>query len=267
MFNLTDRVGAIIICRLKSLRLPRKALLHIGGQTVLHRCLSQCRESILVGENVILATSTNSQDDELVASFTRLKDLDKNLASTKIFRGSEDNVVNRLIVAAELHNIKHIVRVTGDSPFVSSELMDLLITHHMETDSDYTALNNYALGLQSEVISLSSLKKLSRLLDVSNSEFLTLYYKHNPSIFKTSYIECPYEFVEEIRFNLDYPEDYVFLNEVHYAAYGLSNLHKTVHIKELVDCVKKNPELVNLNQHKQRAYQDIDVQEFIIRGS
>lgn len=265
MYSSQDRVGIVVVCRLKSVRLPKKALLHIGGYTVLHRCFSQCVQSGIEPHRIVLATSTHEQDDELVDAFRQLQLDDCYLTHCKHFRGSEDNVAERIIAAANMLGLRHIVRVTGDSPFVSYELMKTLIDSHIEHEADYTAFKNCALGLQSEVISLSSLHKLHKSIDTSKSEFLTLYYRHNPTIFKTLYLDCPVKIAEGARFNLDYPEDYVFLNEVYTKTYSFVEKQRDIRVGRIAKCVNDNPDLLILNKHKFPVYKDVDVQEFILR--
>ncbi|MBK7666214.1 MAG: hypothetical protein IPJ32_02055 [Sphingobacteriaceae bacterium] len=61
-------------------------------------------------ENIVVATTTNSNDDitEAIA----------NECDVKCFRGDEQDVMKRYIDAAEHFNIENIVRVGGDDPLI-----------------------------------------------------------------------------------------------------------------------------------------------------
>ena len=57
--------------------------------------------------------------------------------------------------------------MTGDSPVVSFELIDLLVWSHINNNSDFTYNENLPLGTRSEIISVNSLAYLFKKTDTS----------------------------------------------------------------------------------------------------
>ena len=57
-----QKIVAIIQCRLGSSRLPAKAMLDLGGKTLLERTIKSIRSSSLLDE-IWVATSTGRSDD------------------------------------------------------------------------------------------------------------------------------------------------------------------------------------------------------------
>ncbi len=62
--NKSPKIAIVVNCRLKSTRLPRKALLPINGVTLIERCLINCL-AVPEADSVVLATSDLPQDDPL----------------------------------------------------------------------------------------------------------------------------------------------------------------------------------------------------------
>ena len=103
--NKEQKICALIAVRMKSKRLPKKALVDIDGYTAIERVVNNLKPSKYIDE-IILATTTNKEDDAI-----------EELAKKRgllFFRGNEDNVVKRFIDAAEKFNADIVVRVTGD---------------------------------------------------------------------------------------------------------------------------------------------------------
>ncbi len=101
------RAGVIIQARLNSSRLPAKALLDVGGVTLLSRVINRMT---LTGLPIVVATS-KAADDDLIEH--------EALSNTgvTVFRGSLENVRNRFYLCAMENDFDVIVRVTADNPF------------------------------------------------------------------------------------------------------------------------------------------------------
>ena len=108
-------IGAIILARLTSSRLPAKGLRDIAGKKLLQHIvdgLYTCR----CLDKVIVATSSQSDDDEIETFCNRNGIL--------CFRGSLENVAERFLGAARFYDLTHAVRINGDNLFVNPELVD-----------------------------------------------------------------------------------------------------------------------------------------------
>jgi len=141
--------GVIVVCRMKSKRLPNKALLKLNGIPAIERCLLNTKVSKL-STLTVLATSTLPEDKKLKNHTLSGK--------VKFFQGSEDDLASRMLDAAELYGLDIIIRVTGDSPLISYELIDFLLESHFRKGADFSYFKDAPLGAKPEVITSKPLK-------------------------------------------------------------------------------------------------------------
>jgi len=87
---------------MSSIRLPGKVLMEIEGKPMLSHVINQTISANLI-DDVIIATSTNSSDEPIIAF------CEKN--NVKYFRGSEKNVLDRYFKCAQKFSCEHIIRV------------------------------------------------------------------------------------------------------------------------------------------------------------
>ena len=234
------KVGNVVLCRMHSKRLPKKAILPLGTLSAIERCIKQCQNS--KSDITILASSSNAED----AILSEYADI----TSVPFFKGSEDDVAQRILSAAEEYELDIIVRVTGDSPFISYELIDYLVNSHCQNCSDYSYYDNASLGTRPEAFSTSALKKLIRMIDTSKySEYLSLFFKNNAKYFNTNIVQAPNELSGNFRLNLDYPEDYDLLSKLSEMT-GIPPVPLTM----INDIMNKNIELSNINSKVKPVY-------------
>jgi N,N'-diacetyllegionaminate synthase len=226
--------GIIILCRLHSKRLPNKALLPLGNSTIIDKCVLNCLESN--SAPVIVATSTNFQDDALASHICMFH------KDCEVFRGSEIDVAQRMLDAADKYGWDTIVRVTGDSPFISFEL----IRHLFQCAQvfDYIYLTNACLGTKPEIMSVSALRKIISEFDSSKSEYLTYYFKNNPDMFHSISIDTPQGLCGDYRLNVDYPEDYELAKSIYKY---VRNDNQCVSLPEVIEIVERY-KLYNINK-------------------
>ena len=111
-----DRVVAIIPARYGSTRLPGKALLDIGGKSLIQRVYERAREATLV-ERVIVAT-----DDPRIAKAVEAFGGEAVMTSPEHRSGTD-----RVAEAAHLTGGEIIVNVQGDEPFIPTAVIDGVI--------------------------------------------------------------------------------------------------------------------------------------------
>ena len=248
------KVAILIAVRMKSTRLPKKAIVKIEDQTLIEHIIDRvkiCKNADIV----ILCTSTNKEDEILIEIAKKKKIL--------YFLGSENDVMQRFLDAANMVKANIIVRVTGDNPLTSPYFIDKAILHHIKTKADYTYSKELPQGTKGEVISISALKKAHDLAEDPNySEYMTWYFIYNPHIFKIE--EVP---VEEwmkrpnYRLTVDYPEDLKLIREIYRRLYIPG---KIIHLKEVIKLLDNNPELLKINTNiknkKTVGVKDINVE-------
>ena len=244
------KIAVFVPVRLKSKRLELKALELIGKQESIKWCLYN---SLRIKPNidVFLLTSYLKQDDKLV----ELK-LNKKI---KIFRGHPTNIIKRFVDAAEKNNIKTIIRVTGDNPFISKEIMKFLLKSHIEKNADFTAAKKYSVGTSGEIIEVKMLKfLLKNLKDFTYTEYLTMFFLDNPEIFNLNVVNLPKKFIRSYRLTLDYKKDLDMLNELYKKSkeikkeLNLNNIFYILDKYKYINRINKNLKLLYISKKFRR---------------
>lgn len=247
------RIGNFVGCRMHSTRLPKKALLDINGRPSIERCLINAKASKLT-DMTVLATSTH-KDDGVLAGHTLGGEI-------KFFRGAETDLVARILDTATEFGLDIIVRVTGDRPLISYELIDYLIESHLREGAEFSCFKNVPLGINPEVINVSALKRLKELVNTEeHSEYLTTFFKNNPNHFQINEIEPPEEFRHpQYRLVLDHPEDLEMFREIYKR---LDIKDEPVSLSKVFDLLSKDPSVATINSNIKPRYVDNEFAEYL----
>ena len=172
-------IGIIIQARMGSTRLPAKVLKRIGNKNLLEHILFRLSQ-LEQNTKIVIATTTLEKDD-VIEKFCK-----KN--SINIFRGSESNVLERYYLCAKNNNFEHIVRLTGDNPFVDIEELDNLITFHLNTKADYSrSFSSLPKGVGAEIFTFEAMKQSYILgLNSNHKEHVNEYIEENEEKFTIS---------------------------------------------------------------------------------
>ena len=130
MYNNKGKICATIEARMTSSRLPGKVLMEFCGKSDLEHIIDRLRRSKLVDE-VVVATTINLQDDPIIALCEKV--------GCKYYRGSEDDVLLRVLEAAKSVNAEYIVEITGDCPVIDWRHVDNLIKMFFMGEYDYAS--------------------------------------------------------------------------------------------------------------------------------
>lgn len=172
------RTGVIIQARINSSRLPGKALLPLpqqGGQTILEHIIAKAR-AVVPAPEVILATSTNPENN-LLGETARKNHI-------HFFQGDEADVLGRFYHAAQFHGLQTIVRLTGDNPFIDSQLLSQTLLEHHQVGAAYTSTTGLPLGTNLEIFSFPALEQAYRQASLpEHREHVTPYIRLNPGLF------------------------------------------------------------------------------------
>ena len=199
-------IVCIIQARTTSTRLPNKVLLPLpygSNTTVLEQVINRVRKSKLVN-NIVVATTINKTDDKIEQLCDEMGII--------ISRGSEDNVLERYYNAAKDNNAGVVIRITSDCPFVDWEIIDKVISKHMEEKNDYTSNVlelTYPDGIDVEVFNFNVLEEAYlNATEIIEKEHVTPYiYKTKKDKFKISCLQYK-ENYSHIRITLDTEQDY-----------------------------------------------------------
>jgi len=145
------KVVAIVQARMGSTRLPSKVMMTIGGVPMIELLLSRLAQSSEIDE-IVLATSSEVANQALVDHVRALGYL--------CVQGSENDVLDRYVVAARSANADAVVRITGDCPMVDPVLVDDIVRRFKDLGGDYCSNTDpatYPDGLDVEVFSVGAL--------------------------------------------------------------------------------------------------------------
>ncbi len=228
------KIGVIIACRMKSTRLKHKAILPITGLASIERCILNAKK-IKSADEIILATST-LDEDQVLAKYARKHGI-------RFFAGDPDDVMLRYLGVAEKYNLDVTIRITGDCPVVSYEMSEYLLARHFERGNDYTGPKEFAVGQNSEVYNVNTLKRVMKYLgDARHSEYMTWYMITNKDIFQVDMADLPKEWIRPYRLTLDVQQDLDMFNALFE---GLGK--KEPSLKNIFTVIDKNPAIHKLN--------------------
>ena len=148
---MAQNIIAIVQARMGSTRLPGKVMQQIAGKPLIEVLLHRLSRSTRLNK-IIIATSINKKDDTLVNFVNGL--------GYDVFRGSEEDVLDRYYCAAQKNKAEIVVRVTGDCPLIDAVLVDNIIQQFLVLDVDYIsniAPATFPDGLDTEVFSHKAL--------------------------------------------------------------------------------------------------------------
>ena len=201
------KIVAIIQCRISSDRLPAKAMLDLGGKTLLERVMDKAAQSSMVDE-IWIATSTDKRDEVIEHKAV--------ISGFNVFRGELNDVLDRYYHCAKRSNADIIIRITADNPLTYPGLIDSGIKQVIENKLDYVFFKRIPYGCGVEVITKSALFKAhAASVDRQEREHVTLNILNNPDKFKIDLIDCPFEQIKrpEIRVSIDTLDDYLKLSK------------------------------------------------------
>lgn len=130
----------------------------------------------------MLAIPDTPPNDEL-AQFAAARDL-------RCFRGSEWDVLDRYLGAAEASDADVVVRITGDCPLVDPEIVDQVVTLLIDRSCDYVRTGvSFPDGFDVEAATLATLARAaSEATDQFDREHVTPFLR-NKSLFRWERIE------------------------------------------------------------------------------
>lgn len=233
--------GIIIQARSGSTRLPKKMIIpFFKGKGILETILIRMNDAKL-GIPIVLATTISTSDD--VIKEIGLKN------EINVFRGSENNVLDRFIKAAEKYKFDKIIRICADNPFLDLVGLDKQIKVFCNMDVDYwcyalsdntpTIKTHY--GFWTEGVKLSALKRVAKYTDEKlYQEHVTNFIYLNPNQFSIHFepIEKTIEQERNVRLTIDTEEDFKLGQKIFS---NLNELEIPVTAKSILSYLKTNP--------------------------
>lgn len=229
-------VLVLVAVRMKSSRLPKKAICDLAGEPLIARLMERLSVTT-VPEAVVMCTSTNPQDDAL-----------SDLAEARgwdFHRGHELDVIQRFLDVARARNAHTVIRVTGDNPLTDGPMLDHMVKTHLAQDAEYSHTDDLPRGTRCEVMAVSALDRCHKLVaDPNASEYMTLMIRR-PDHFRVARIDSPWPEIKrpEIRLTIDTPQDYSLVRSI-YDNFG----GRPPALGAIVSWLDRNPEIAGLNK-------------------
>ena len=211
----------VIQARMNSTRFPNKIISDLSGAPLIERILQRVKKVKKIGK-IIIATTKRKEDNILVEIAKSNK--------VEIFRGSENDLVDRYYQAVKGKSVGHILRLPADNPIPDPSEYNRLISYHLKTNNDFSSnicnfmSNGYPDGFGVEIFTINSLKKIWRNEKRKKfREHIALnfydYKKDKKNIkfnFKIGTVKCPKKISRpKLVFDVNYYKDYLFIKQIY----------------------------------------------------
>ncbi|TGM95402.1 cytidylyltransferase domain-containing protein [Leptospira yasudae] len=246
MFKDTNKkIVCTIEARMGSSRLPGKVLLPLAGVPSLKRMWDRIKKSKYIDE-IVIATTEN-QEDRSIVEFAESYGI-------KYFCGSEQDVLKRVHDAAENFHGDVIVELTGDCPLIDYRHIDRVIELYFSGDYEYASNieeRSFPDGFDVQVFSLNTLKRVaSETDDPIDRVHVTYYILRNKHLFRTINWKAEGEmYWPTLGLTLDEKDDYFLIDKLFDL---LLKVDENFSAEEIVNMMKRNPELIAINEHIKR---------------
>ena len=196
----------------------------------------------LIGLPVILTTSTDKSDDELI-------EIAKN-HKIEFFRGALENKLKRWYDCFNKFDIDFAIEIDGDDLCYSYDLGKQAVDEiKLKNTELLTTPPNAMVGLFTYALTKNAITKLYRVAknEQTNTDVITKFIEK--ANLKVNYISTKeYESNEQMRLTLDYEEDLQFFRELYV------RMDVSTNTKEIIDYLRIHPELCRINYHRHQDY-------------
>jgi spore coat polysaccharide biosynthesis protein SpsF len=241
------KIVATIEARMASSRLPGKVLFPLAGEPALVRMVERARRSRSL-DAVVVATTSEPSDDPIADLCARKQ--------IPCFRGSQEDVLSRVRLAAESAQAELIVELTGDCPLIDPAHIDGMVALYLSGGYDYVynrLHRGYPDGLDCQVFSLEALARVDALAsDPIDRSHVSSYFYREPDRFRIGgprLGESDEEFWPDLAITLDEEGDYRLLARIYAELFPGRPEFSAVDVLRLL---RKHPEWLDLNRGVRR---------------
>lgn len=231
------KIVATIEARMTSSRLPGKVLMETCSKPLLELMVERVRRSKQIND-IVIATTTNSEDDPIVELCEKI--------GCRYYRGSEDDVLLRVLEAAESVEADVIVELTGDCPCIDWRHIDYLIQYYTEHEYDFVANNteqSFPDGFDIRIFSRNLLAEINELTkDSWDHEHVSIYFPNHPEKYRCfNWYASEEENRPEYEVTLDEAGDYELIKSLFEALYFK---YPDFSCKDVICYLDEHPELL-----------------------
>lgn len=214
----------------------------ILGKPMIGHLLDRVKLSQMI-DKIIVATSGLSENDGLCDYVKKI--------GFDIYRGSEDDVLDRYYQTAKLFNANVIVRITADCPLIDPRVVDQIIQYYLDHKQEVDYVSNttaptYPDGLDTEVFSFDALAKAwNEARRQTEREYVTSYIWKNGKRFRLANVAYQNDF-SFMRWTVDEERDFLFVKRIYEELYQGGN--EIFYMEDIINFLKAHPEVMLLNQ-------------------
>lgn len=183
-------------------------MLKINNKTILQNIIDRLKKSKFV-KKIIISTSDKKSDNQIVSFCKKNKIL--------FFKGSLNNVFNRVKKTAKKFKINYFLRVCADSPLIDPLLVDRCMEKYIKGNYDLVTNKfprTFPKGQTIEIVKVSELNKINeKKLDRDQKEHFTKYFYDNSKKFKIYNLSYPKN-KKHISMALDNKANFYFLKKL-----------------------------------------------------
>lgn len=232
------KIVAFVQARMSSTRLPNKVMKPIGTIPMIELLLTRLARAKEI-DQIILVTSTDKKNIPLVEHVRNIGYICE--------QGSENDVLDRYLQAAEKHHADVLIRITGDCPLIDPLLVDEVVCGFKSANVDYfsnTDPPTYPDGLDIEVFTLKALQQASKeTFNKFDREHVTPYIRKSDKFKKGSLSHS--KDLSSLRWTVDELPDFILIEKIFQHFYPRIDFTWN----EVLALQSKQPELLSINQH------------------
>lgn len=226
----------VIQARTGSTRLPKKSIKVISGYTLLEILIYRLKD---YGSRlpIIIATTTKQRDD-IIERISLKNDV-------LVFRGSEDDVLDRYYQTAKQYGLEIISRVTADNPFTLPNMIIQQKNFLLKNNLDYVSSQDIIPGLGNEVFTFDALSTswLNAKQKYEREHVTPYIYEHKTS-FRLGYMNPPSKYKQSnIRLTIDTKQDLILFRRIQKELGSL----KEIDIDSVLYLMRSNNTIRNIN--------------------
>jgi spore coat polysaccharide biosynthesis protein SpsF len=237
-------IAAIIQARLGSTRFPRKIFADLAGKPLIRHIIDRLKYSEKI-DKIVMATTSTTTDDELAAWAVN--------EGVALYRGSENNVLERFYLSAKEFSANVVVRITADDPFKDPVIIDKVISKLQGEKLDFAYNNHpptFPEGLDTEVFTFSALESAySKSVDDYEKEHVTQYFYRNKTLFKQANYSNDQD-LSELRWTIDTGLDYEMAKRVYNILYKPDEIFL---MDDILKVLEQHPEIALINKDVARS--------------
>lgn len=236
------KIAVIIEARMTSTRLPGKVLRPVNGKPLLDIMIDRLSQMRFCDE-IVVATTTNADDDPIIELAQK--------RGVCFYRGSEEDVLDRVLQAALSHQVDVIVETTADCPVIDPEISDQVVSMLLKGRTDFASNCvpiSYPRGMDTKAFSTKILKEVSNLTnDPTDREHVSYYIYNHPERYQLATLSAPAFLTRpDLRLTVDTLEDFRLIEQI---LLNLGTEKPQFSLHEILNFLDQHPWLYDLNRH------------------